>query len=28
MIRNIVLWGLRRAPYLARPIVRRLDHVG
>jgi flavin-dependent dehydrogenase len=26
-IRNAVLWGLRRAPYLARPVIQRLDHV-
>jgi menaquinone-9 beta-reductase len=26
-VRTIVLWGLRRAPSLARPIVRRLDHL-
>jgi flavin-dependent dehydrogenase len=25
-VRTIALWGLRRAPSLARPIVRRLDH--
>jgi flavin-dependent dehydrogenase len=26
-IRNVVLWSLRRAPYLAGPLVRRLNHL-
>jgi flavin-dependent dehydrogenase len=27
-VRTVVLWSLRRAPALARPVVRRLDHLG
>jgi flavin-dependent dehydrogenase len=26
-VRKVVIWGLHRAPSLARPIVRRLDHL-
>jgi flavin-dependent dehydrogenase len=26
-VRTVVLWSLRRAPILARPVVRRLDHL-